>query len=333
MAPRKRQASVGDVWELAARQHWVVSRAQLVELGLSDEMIKHRIRTRRLHPLWRRVYAVGHPQPTQLGLWMAAVLACGRGTALSHDSAAELWGIARSARGAMIHVTVPGASGRRLRGIRTHRRLLAPAAVVEHRGIPVTTPVCTLIDYAAGKRSRSEVETAVNEADRLDLVSPEALREALDANPGRRGVAKLRTILDRLTFSLTDSELERRLLPIVDRAGLPRPKTQTVLNGFRVDFYWDVGLVVETDGLRYHRTPAQQGRDRLRDQVHTAAGLTTLRFTHAQIRYEPQHVEAMLRSVYARLATSGGYGPSNAPLGRGAARSAGSSGPRRPRAA
>lgn len=74
------------------------------------------------------------------------------------------------------------------------------------------------------------------------------------------------------------------------------------MNGFEVDFYWpDLGLVVETDGLTYHWTPAAQARDRLRDQAHTAAGLTPLRFTHAQIRYEPQHVEQLLAAVVRHL--------------------------------
>lgn len=74
------------------------------------------------------------------------------------------------------------------------------------------------------------------------------------------------------------------------------------MNGFEVDFFWpELGLVVEADGLRYHRTPAAQARDRLRDQVHTAAGLTPLRFTHDQIRFEPKHVEATLAAVADRL--------------------------------
>ena len=115
-------------------------------------------------------------------------------------------------------------------------------------------------------------------------------------------MAKLRTLLDRRTFTLTDSELERRLLRIVDRAGLPRPLTGEWVNGFEVDFFWPaLGLVVETDGLRYHRTPAQQARDRLRDQAHTVAGLTPLRHTRAQIRFEPGYVEATLGRVVARL--------------------------------
>lgn len=83
---------------------------------------------------------------------------------------------------------------------------------------------------------------------------------------------------------------------------LPLPQTQVWLNGYRVDFYWpDLGLVVETDGLRYHRTASQQKTDRLRDQAHTAAGLTVLRFTAAQVRYEQRETLATLVAVTSRL--------------------------------
>jgi very-short-patch-repair endonuclease len=103
-------------------------------------------------------------------------------------------------------------------------------------------------------------------------------------------------------FRLTDSELERRFLRLVRSAGLPTPQTGRLVSGFRVDFFWPaLGLVVETDGLRYHRTPAEQTRDRLRDQAHTAAGLVPLRFTHAQIRFEPDYVVEILRRVTRRL--------------------------------
>jgi very-short-patch-repair endonuclease len=168
----------------------------------------------------------------------------------------------------------------------------------------VSSPVSTLIDIAASL-SRNELEGAINAADKLGLVDPEQLRAALGSHSGRTGIAKLRNTLDRRTYVMTDTELERRFLPIVHRAGLPLPLTQTYVNGFRVDFYWPgLGLVVETDGLTYHRTPAQQAADRIRDQAHTAAGLTALRFTHAQIRYEPGHVEEVLTAVARRLLAS-----------------------------
>ena len=74
------------------------------------------------------------------------------------------------------------------------------------------------------------------------------------------------------------------------------------VNGFRVDFYWpELGLVVETDGLRYHRTPAQQAKDRRRDQAHVAAGLTALRFTHEQVVRESEYVEETLAAVHGTI--------------------------------
>ena len=123
---------------------------------------------------------------------------------------------------------------------------------------------------------------------------------------GRRGASTVRRVLDYRTFTLTDSETEQRFLPIARRAGLSLPQTQVYVNDFKVDFYWpDLGLIVETDGLRYHRTPAEQARDRLRDQTHTAAGLTCLRFTRAQVRFEPAHVGAVLSSVAGRRRAQG----------------------------
>ncbi len=181
-----------------------------------------------------------------------------------------------------------------------HRRRLEEGDRAVHLGIPVTSPVRTLADLAT-RLTASQLEAAVNEADKRDLVDPEQLRAALGRMRSQRGVPALARILDRQTFALTESELERRFLRLVRRAGLPKPETGRLLNGFRVDFFWpDLGLVVETDGLRYHRTPAQQARDRVRDQAHAISGLTTLRFTHAQVRFEPDYVCDALQRMVAR---------------------------------
>jgi very-short-patch-repair endonuclease len=160
--------------------------------------------------------------------------------------------------------------------------------------------VQTLIDLAL-RLDRRGIERMINEADKYDLVHPPELRDALEQRQGEPGVACLRHVLDRRTFRLTREELERCFLPLVRLAGLPAPLTGQWVNRFEVDFYWpDLGLVVETDGLRY-RTPAEQARDRLRDQAHTAAGLTQLRFTHEQVRYEPDYVVQILAATVRQL--------------------------------
>jgi very-short-patch-repair endonuclease len=296
-------------WTLARNQHGVITRGQLLELGMSSKEIESRTTRGRIHAIHRGVYAVGRPELTLRGWWMAAVLACGDAAVLSHRSAAALWGIQRPSDGSrsgaqllsppsLIDVSVPGTTTRRRNGIRAHRRRDFPQQDRTLRDrIPVTSPARTLIDLAT-QVDTGRLEAAVNEADGLGLIDPETLRRVLDERGGAHGVTALRMLLDRRTFTLTESELERRFLRLVRAAGLPKPLTQVELNGFRVDFYWpELRLVVEADSLRYHRTPSQQTRDRQRDQAHTAAGLTPLRFTHAQVAFEAGRVGEVLRSV------------------------------------
>ena len=296
---RNVQPTLRAVLALAGDQHDLVTREQLVALGLTGNSIRHRIRKGRLHVVYAGVYAVGRPQLTRHGRWMAAVLACGEGAVLSHRSAAALWNLGGTGRD--IEVTVPAGRRPRVPGLKVHRRDLRSAEVSEHDGIPVTSPLLTLIDYASVEAPRA-LERAISALDRDDLMDPEVLREALDVCPRRPGVGVLKRMLDRYTLVLTDTELERLFVPIARRAGLPPPLTQEWVNGERVDFFWpELRLVVETDGLRYHRTPIQQAKDRKRDQKHTASGLTPLRFTHAQVAYDATYVEDILRRTAARL--------------------------------
>jgi hypothetical protein len=299
MTPKSRQ-----VWELVRRQHGVISREQLRRLGLTDDAIKHRLAVGGLHRVRRGVFAVGVPDLTSHRRWMAAVLACGDGAVLSHSSAASLWRIGPQQR-SVVELSLPSLSHREVSDLRIHRRpSLRPRDTTVEYGIPVTTPIRTLIDMAL-RLDQPGVERMINEADKYNLTNPPQLRRELDDRAGEPGVAALRHILDRRTFRLTKEELERRFLPLAAKAGLPVPLTGQVVNEFEVDFYWpDLGLVVETDGLRYHRTPAEQARDRLRDQAHTAAGLTQLRFTHEQVRYEPEYVVRILAQTASRFAIS-----------------------------
>jgi very-short-patch-repair endonuclease len=289
---------------LARRQERLVTRAQLVACGYGAEAIRHRIAVGRLHPIRPEVYAVGAPWITRRGERFAAVLALGTEAAASHEMASVEWGFRPDLPTSPFHVTIPPEANRRPPGITVHRRALPPQDITTHRHMPVTGPVRTLLDLATALTT-PQLERAVNEADRLDLVDPESLRRELQNRTGQPGVRPLRDLLDRQTFRLTDSELERRFLRIAARAGLPTPETQALVNGFRVDFWFPaLGLVVETDGLRYHRTPARQLRDARRDQGHALAGLTVLRFPHAQIRFEARAVERTLATVARRLASA-----------------------------
>jgi len=253
---------------------------------------------------------------------MAAVLACGGDVALdgrvllrpdrkpatavvlSHGSAAALFSIGREVAG-RLEVSTMLPTDRTVPGVRLHRRpTLRRDSVGYFEGIPVTSPAQTLIDLAT-RHDRAVMERSINEADGLGLIRTDDLRKALDDHHGERGVARLRAILDRRTFRYTRSELERAFLPLADAAGLPLPRTSIYVNGHEVDFYFpSLNLVIEADSITYHRTPAQQTKDHQRDQDHSAAGTPYLRFTHAQIRYEPESVVRTLRATASRLPSS-----------------------------
>jgi very-short-patch-repair endonuclease len=206
--------------------------------------------------------------------------------------------------GGRIDVSIRRRSVIRRRGVKVHARpSLDRQAVVIRFGIPVTHPIQTLIDLATELKIL-RLERAVNEADKLDLIDPETLRKALDGYVGMPGVKALRTMLDRHTFRLSDSDLEICFRPLALAAGFPLPLTKHRVLGYEVDFWFpDHGLVVETDGLRYHRTASQQARMAKRDQKHTAAGVRVLRFTHWQIAHAATEVTDVLRRI--RRLTSG----------------------------
>jgi very-short-patch-repair endonuclease len=283
----------------------VVTRDQLTHLGLTRHGIQHRISRGRLHPVGRGIYAVGRPDLTQHGRWMAAILACGGvgKAALSHSSAAAIFKIGTE-QAAAIEVTRLSPDPIRIPGVRVHRRpALRDGWYGFNEGIPVTSPVQNLIDLAT-RHGRPTMERLTNEADKLGLVRTDDLRKALDEHQGERGVARLRRILDFRTFRYTRTELERAFLPLAREAGLALPRTSVHVTGHEVDFHFpDLGLVVETDGLTYHRTSAEQAKDHERDQDHSAAGLTPVRFTHAQIKFEPDHVVRILRATASWLRT------------------------------
>jgi AbiEi antitoxin C-terminal domain/Protein of unknown function (DUF559) len=279
------------VSKLAAKQHGVVEHSQLAELEMSKHTIGRWVRARRLHRLYRGVYALGHPKLTRHGRFLAAVFACGPGAALSHESAAVLWGI-RQPRGPRIDVTVPTPGGRSRRGLLiVHRSSLEPEEVTVKDGIPVTTPVRTVVDLADRLRRRA-VERALDEAAYLGLDL-----EGLAPRRGRRGCGLLRAVLAGHVAGTTwtRSELEERMLALCRRAGLPPPVVNGEVERCEVDFHWPGRrLVVETDGWSAHRGRGAFERDRLKDAQLVEAGWRVVRVTRARLAREPREVGAQL---------------------------------------
>jgi very-short-patch-repair endonuclease len=265
------------VAQRAARQHGIVSIAQLRAAGLTDDAVKRRVRSGRLHRLYRGVYAVGHTALGNEGRWMAAVLACGAGAVLSHRSAAELWTMLSPGSG-VIHVTVPIPGGRRRRpGIRLHRFPSLPTSATTHRnGIAVTTPARTIADLRR-VASPDEARCAIREAEFAGLdVADEASR---DSEPTR-------------------SKLERRFLRLCRRHRLPLPEVNQRIGPYEVDFLWrECRLVVETDGWQGHRGRVAFEADRAKDLELKLLGYEVVRFTYRQVEKRPAAVAAKLRAL------------------------------------
>jgi len=288
---------------LAGRQHGVVALFQLAALGLGGSGVRSRVAAGRLHRVHRGVFAVGHRLLSREGHWMAAVLACGPGSVLSHRSAAALLGLRPSARHD-VDVIVPGRSGRVRAGIDVHAAgTLHAVDITIVRGIPCTSVARTLLDLA-DVVDRRGVERAIEQAEILRILDVRALNDVLDRGKGRRGCAVLRALLGahRSGATATRSELEERFLRICREAGVTGPRVNAFValpdGGFEVDFLWPAErLVVETDGRAYHGTRHVFESERERDRRLVLAGWRVVRFTWRQLSEGPGEVTDVVQAL------------------------------------
>lgn len=284
---------------LAERQHGVLARRQLLEIGLSRNAISHRVAVGRMHRVYHGVYLISPPGLLgPRGRWLAAVLACGEESVLSHRSAAALWGV-RLTSAPRVDVIVPGRTRARQHGIKVHlvRRLEAQDRDVVD-WIPVTSLPRTLLDLATILPAW-DLDGALEKADRRELLDVAAVKRLCEPGSGRRGAPALRPALARYCGPAgTRSELERRFLDLCRAEGFPLPQVNVLVLGLEVDFFWEqAGLVVELDGFEFHRSRAAFERDRARDAKLHLAGLRVLRVTHRQLEHHLQEVVGTVRGL------------------------------------
>jgi very-short-patch-repair endonuclease len=309
--------------------------------GLTPDKAHYEAKIGRLHRIHRGIYAlVPRSLLSRDGLYMAAVLACGPGAALSHRSAAALHGL-RQEGTTKVEVLVPHASSRRHRGIRVRRsRVLTAADVTKVKGIPVTTIVRTLLDLA-DVLSRRPLERAFDQAEILEGLDLNAINDQLDRNPTRPATKRTKALLEEhyIGSTPTASELEDAFVVLSRTVGLPKPEVNgwIVLNDgeppIKGDFVWRAQrIVIETDGRRTHGTRQAFESDRRRDQRLMAAGWRVIRTTWRQVMRKPEELEFLLRQLVGQGSPAAGAAP--APRPRRTPRGAGStsSARRRPRA-
>lgn len=276
---------------LAATQRGHVTRLQLLALGLTEDAIKYRLRTGRLHRVFPGVYAVGHRRTAPMDLAMAAALACGEGAVLSHRSAASLWGFVDDWK-KPFEVTV--ARDRRPKGIRIHRSQLARRDRTKAYCIPVTSPGRTVLDCAPDIPS-SRLPRFVNDARLSKWMTQNELTNAIERHPRHPGAELVREVLGG---GLTRSDLEDKFVAFIERSDLPMPELNVPMLGRVVDaFYREQGVIIEVDSWRFHRDRQTFEGDRDKDAGATAEGLITVRITDERMEHAAESEAVRLERI------------------------------------
>ena len=295
--PNKSDTRDSGIARIAARQHGVITTRQLATVGLGRPAITERVGSGRLHRIHRGVYAVGHRGLSWHERWMAAVLACGEGAALSHGSAASLWGLLKPIEGP-IHVSIPSTSGRKARrGIHVHR---APSLRTSSPTEPSPSPSCS--PGRGGRRGR----LLVTHRDNISVTTvPRTIEDlrgsSLPEYLVRRAIrqAELKGYrLEGIETDRTRSDLETAFLALFRHHRIPPPKVNPKLGRYEVDFLWrSQRLIVEADTWTYHRGSISFEEDHARDLYLRQRGYAIHRFTDKQLETEPERIAADIRGA------------------------------------
>jgi very-short-patch-repair endonuclease len=269
-----------------------VTHAALLDLGLSRNSISVRCQTGRLIRVHRGVYAVGHAQTTPIARADAAILACGDRAALSHDSAAALWGLRKWPR----IPEISSALHPRRPGIRVHRTTtLTRGDVTIRHGIRVTTVARTIAEIAP-RLTDEQLTRVIHEARREHLLTDSSLRRLLKACP------RAAELVDP-DEPPGESALDDAFRVFLKRRHLPRPEFQVQWHGHRVDaLYDDHKLIIELDGRQDHGQWDRIEQDHVRDALAIELGYDTLRITWRRLHKEADELERQLRAILAARA-------------------------------
>jgi hypothetical protein len=177
-------------------------------------------------------------------------------------------------------VTAPvGRQGiRRRERIWIHRGRLHPEDRTVRAAIRVTTVARTLFDLAEFI-TIERLESAWEEADRLNLLELKAIEQVCERGYGRRALKPIgRLLVEARAPEITRSPLEDRFAAFCRKHGLPIPSFNTTVLDYEIDALWPAQrLAAELDSWEFHHHRAAFERDRARDAALQAAGYRTIR--------------------------------------------------------
>jgi very-short-patch-repair endonuclease/predicted transcriptional regulator of viral defense system len=282
---------------IVARQHALVTIAQLRAVGLSDSAVSKRVTRGVLHREYRGVYSLARPLSRKAQL-LAPVLASGRGSFLGHYASAEVHELLRRPAH-RVDILAPGPRALPVH-VHTYRRL-HPLDVTERDGTPVTSVARTLVDLTA-LADVGELTNVIHEAAFRGSFSALAARDAMARAHGRRNLHKLQAALTAHEHGSagTKSGNERTLQRLIKAARLPEPLSNVHVEGIEADLFWpEHRLCLEVDGHAHGRSPTRR-EDELKDRLLNALGHTVLRVPQDELERSPEAAIARIARVLAQ---------------------------------
>jgi Transcriptional regulator, AbiEi antitoxin len=294
-----------EIGRVATTQLGVISRRQLLMLGLSSSAIGRLVAAGWLHPLYPGVYAVGHANVSITGRRVAATLACGPSAFISHRTAAHEWELIDLPRGP-IELTAARSKKPRMRGIRAYVSAL-PADEVGRMDdvLPITNRPRTVLDLSSTDISDTRLRVVLAKA-KCDA----DVRALIARYPTRHGVPRLKKALAAKPLKgLPASDLEIQLLEWLVARGLPLPELnqRLDLNGTTIypDCMWRAQRVIaEVDSKKHHDNWAQRVTDMARHTALAALDWRTVYVT-ADALAEGYALERDIRLALSRVTASG----------------------------
>ncbi len=291
---------------------------QLHALGVGYATSPGRTGTVRWTRLTEGVYFLGNTRPGVSARRWAALLACGEGAVLSHNTAADIYGFARSRWfTTRIEVSIPDERQEvAVPGVRVRRSRLLPGKATVHDGWPITTAADTVLDLVAEMRSPHDVVALLTDACRSKAVTAEEILKAMGRRKRQRHRQLVKDVLADVVGGV-ESLLEHKYLVRVERPhGLPQGRRQVKARAHGLPICEDVEYdefetVVELDGRLGHEGSGRH-RDRRRDNSGTRQGKATLRYGHADLE-EPCEAALEVATVLRDRRLDGSADASAAP--------------------
>ena len=294
-------------WPAALRpDDRVATTTELQAHGVTRARIRHQLDSGH----WQRPLPqviVGHSGP--LGArqrWLAALAYGGRGSLLSHRSAAVLLGLRITEHA--VEITMPGGRFRpSMEFVQVHQSA-RPTTRIVRAGLPCSTVARTVVDLACDLRGGDDVRALVSDSVQRGLTTVDALLRESEHSP-RHSPQLLRRALEEVLAG-TRSAGEAAFLRLIRDAGLPEPEfnatVRTPKGSFVVDVLWrEYGVAVEIDGAAWHLNAPSWENDLRRQNLLHISGLLLLRFPVKRLKADRRGVVAETRAALQLRAGTG----------------------------